>query len=96
MLAAGLNGIEEGLSCPEPLNHVNIYTLSEEDRVKMNVSELPGSLAEALRELEQDKVIRDALGSEIFEAFRRAKWTEVEEYRTRVTDWEVERYLEIA
>ncbi|MGD2157087.1 MAG: type I glutamate--ammonia ligase [Anaerolineales bacterium] len=96
MLAAGLNGIEEGLSCPKPLNHVNIYTLSEEDRVKMNVSELPGSLAEALRELEKDKIIRDALGSEIFEAFRRAKWTEVEEYRTRVTDWEVERYLDIA
>lgn len=96
MLAAGLDGIEESLSCPKPLNHVNIYMLTEEDRANMDISELPGSLAEALRELEQDKVICNALGSEIFEAFRRAKWTEVEEYRTRVTDWEVQRYLEIS
>jgi glutamine synthetase len=96
MLASGLDGIKNELPCPEPLNHINIYTLTEEDRVNMEISELPGSLAEALRELEQDKVICDALGSEIIEAFRRAKWSEVEEYRTRVTDWELERYLEVS
>jgi glutamine synthetase len=38
----------------------------------------------------------EALGSEIFEAFHRAKWAEIEEYRMKVTDWELERYLEIA
>jgi glutamine synthetase len=49
-----------------------------------------------MRELEQDKVLQDALGTLIYEAFRRAKWAEVEDYRMRVTDWEVERYLEIS
>ena len=62
----------------------------------MNLTELPGSLAEALRELEADSVLKDALGPVTYEAFRRAKWAEVDEYRTRVTDWEVERYLEMA
>ena len=31
-----------------------------------------------------------------YEAFWRAKWAEVEESRMKVTDWEVERYLEQA
>jgi glutamine synthetase len=39
--------------------------------------------------------LQDALGPVIYEAFRRAKWAEIEEYRMRVTDWEVERYLEV-
>ncbi|MEW6718125.1 MAG: glutamine synthetase family protein [Chloroflexota bacterium] len=95
MLAAALDGIDNQLTCPEPLNHVNVYRLTEEERAAMNIAALPGSLAEALRELEADKVIKDALGPSVCDAFSRAKWAEVEEYRTRVTDWELERYLEI-
>ena len=62
----------------------------------MGVLELPGSLAEALREFEHDEIIKEALGSAITEAFGRAKWSEVEESRMKVTDWELERYLEVA
>ena len=43
-----------------------------------------------------DEVLKDALGPVAYEAFSRAKWSEVEESRMRVTDWEVERYLEQA
>jgi len=96
MLAAALDGIDNQLPCPAPLNNVNVYHLSPEERVAMNIAELPGSLAEALRELEKDSVLQDALGPVTYEAFSRAKWAEVEEYRMRVTDWEVERYLEVA
>jgi glutamine synthetase len=96
MLAAALDGIDNNLTCPAPLNNVNVYHLTPEERVAMNITELPGSLAEALRELEKDDVLQEALGEETFEAFDRAKWAEVEEYRMRVTDWEVERYLEVA
>jgi glutamine synthetase len=49
-----------------------------------------------LRELDQDPVLKDALGLQVYEAFGRAKWAEIEESRMRVTDWEVERYLEVA
>lgn len=96
MLAAALDGIDQELRPPEPLNDVNVYQLSAEERVNQDISALPGSLAEALRELEEDHVLQDALGSFTYEAFTRAKWAEVEEYRTSVTDWEVGRYLEIA
>ena len=96
MLAAALDGIDNQVDCPKPFNNVNIYHLTAEERVKMKVGELPGSLSEALRELEKKTVIKDALGPMIFEAFWRAKWAEVEESRMRVTDWELERYLETA
>jgi glutamine synthetase len=96
MLAAGLDGIEKQLECPPALNNLNIWNLSEEERAKRGISALPGSLAEAMHEFEAADVIQDALGSTICDVFSRAKWAEVDEYRTRVTDWEVSRYLEIA
>jgi glutamine synthetase len=96
MLAAALDGIENQLSCPEPLNNLNVYDLTAEERHAQNIAELPGSLTEALRELDQDEVLKESLGPIIYEAFRRAKWAEIEESRMKVTDWEVERYLEQA
>lgn len=94
MLAAALDGMEKNMACPEPLNNVNVYHLTAEERMERGIKELPGSLAEALHELEQDAVLQSALGSELYESFRRAKRAEVDEYRTRVTDWEVEQYLQ--
>jgi glutamine synthetase len=96
MLSAALDGIDHQLPCPEPLNNVNVYHLTSEERKAMHIDELPGSLAEAMRELEKDKVLQEALGPVIYEAFTRAKWTEIEEYRMKVTDWELDRYLEQA
>jgi glutamine synthetase len=95
MLAAAMDGIDHQLSCPAPLNNINVYHLTPEERQALGVTELPGSLAEALRELGQDQIIIQAMGQPIFDAFSRAKWAEVEEYRMKVTDWEVEHYLEI-
>ncbi|MFV1950107.1 MAG: type I glutamate--ammonia ligase [Anaerolineales bacterium] len=96
MLAAGLEGIDKKIVCPDPLNNLNIWNLSEEERKEKNIESLPGSLAEAMNEFEADEVIKKALGSTICGVFSRAKWAEVEEYRTRVTDWEISRYLELA
>ena len=96
MLAAALDGIDHQLPCPAPLNNINVYQLNKSERNDMNIIELPGSLAEALRELENDSVIKEALGDVAYDAFVRAKWAEVDEYRLHVTDWEVERYLEVA
>jgi len=64
--------------------------------LRLGVGELPGSLAEALTELERDEVLKAALGPVIYEAFTRAKWEEWDDYRLHVTDYEVERYLETA
>ena len=96
MLAAALDGIDKELECPNPLNHVNVYELTPEERKGLGVTELPSSLSEALGELETDEVIRSSLGTSIYEAFTRAKKEEIEEYQMKVTDWELERYLEKA
>ncbi len=96
MLAAALDGIERNLECPKPLNQVNVYELDPVERKNLGVKELPGSLGEALKELAGDTVIKNALGTIIYDAFVRAKKEEIEEYQMKVTDWEVERYLELA
>ncbi len=95
MLASALDGIDKGLVPPAPLNNINVYEMSAADRKKRKVTELPGSLKEALIELDKDAVVKAALGS-TYEAFVRAKSAEWEDYRLNVTDWEVERYLEQA
>ncbi len=94
MIAAALDGIDKNLACPKPLNNVNVYHLTQEERTKRKIASLPGSLAESLREFEKDKVLQDALGETMCEAFLRSRWAEVEDFRLKVTDWEVERYLQ--
>lgn len=96
MIAAALDGIERKLQLAEPLNNINVYELSEEERAKLGISSLPGSLIEALAELDKDDVIKQALGPTAYEAFRRAKLAEWEDYRIKVSDWELKRYLETA
>ncbi|MCC6300264.1 MAG: glutamine synthetase [Anaerolineales bacterium] len=96
MLAAALDGIENKMEAPKPLNNINLYHLDQADRAKLGVDELPGSLAEALTELDKDEVVKSALGKATYEAFTRAKWEEWDEFRMRVSDYEIERYLETA
>jgi len=96
MIAAALDGIDREILPPKPLNNVNVYHLTVEERKKMKIDSLPGSLPEALAELEKDKVIRGALGETAFEAFMTAKQAEWDDFRMHVTDYEVERYLETA
>jgi glutamine synthetase len=95
MLAAALDGVDHGLVPPQPFN-MNIYEMTPEDRRASGVEEQPGSLREALIELSNDDLMKKTLGPTLYEAFVRAKSAEWEEYRLRVMDWEVQRYLEIA
>lgn len=96
MLAAGLDGIDRKLTCPPPVNDLNIYEMSPEELAELGISQLPGSLDEALEALASDELLIDTIGREVYEAFVRAKRAEWDEYRTRVMDWEVKRYLETA
>ena len=91
MLAAGLDGIKRELPVPDS-SEENLYLLSDaERRTALNV--LPGSLAEALEELEGDPVIREALGGLVYDRFISAKRAEWEDYRLEVTPWELDKYL---
>jgi glutamine synthetase len=96
MLAAGLDGIERKLKCPAPVNNLNIYDMSSSELAERGIAQLPGSLEEALAELDNDPIVKEALGPEAYEAFVRAKQAEWDDFRIRVTDWEVGKYLELA
>jgi glutamine synthetase len=94
MLAAGLDGIERGLTPPPPVNK-NIFTMSEREKRRLRIRQLPANLAEALDQLEKDPVILDALGPHIAEQFLRAKRQEWAEYISVVHPWELDRYLSV-
>lgn len=91
-LHAGLEGIEKGIEPPPPCDQ-NIYEMSEAERREKGIDTLPGSLEAAIQELEQDPVIREALGEHIFNRFVTAKTIEWNRYRTMVHPWELEEYL---
>jgi glutamine synthetase len=93
MLAAGMDGIRRELPVPDATEE-NIYLVANDQRgIQANI--LPGSLDEAVTELEKDSVIRTALGAQISERFISAKRQEWENYRLEVTPWELNTYLPI-
>jgi glutamine synthetase len=93
MLAAGLDGIERQLTPPDPVEE-NLYHFDAAKLESRHIRQLPGTLREALDELCADNVIASALGEHLFERFIEAKSEEWDAYRTQVTAWEVDRYLE--
>ena len=94
MLAAGLAGIEEGLEPPSPVEK-NVYHMTEEEREKRGIGQLPGSLWEAIQLAEKSRLVREALGDHVFNAFINNKKIEWDRYRIHVTDYELGRYLPI-
>ncbi len=93
MLASGLDGMMEGMDCGEPVNK-NIFEMSERERRRHRIKQLPANLAEALDYLEKDTVLREALGEHIFQHFLYNKRREWSEYIQVIHPWERERYLD--
>ncbi|MFH1619354.1 MAG: glutamine synthetase family protein [bacterium] len=94
MLAAGLDGIKNKLPLDKPVE-ADIYEMDEIERRAKRIETMPGSLIEALEEAEKSKLLREALGEHVFEKFIENKKIEWDEYRTKVTDYEVKRYLPV-
>ena len=92
ILAAGLKGIEEGYELADE-TAVNLYELTEAERRAEGIDTLPQSLSEALDAMERSDLVADALGEHVFEWFIRNKRNEWMEYKTHVTQFELDRYL---
>ena len=91
-LQAGLDGIRNKITPPASVNR-NIFTMTEDERKELHIDEIPGTLTEAIGELEKDSFIRSVLGEHISGKYIEAKKKEWEEYRSQVTDWEIQAYL---
>ncbi len=94
MIAAGLDGLEKHLPLADPVEE-SLFEMDAATIAARGIRELPGTLGEALDELERDEVIVEALGDHVLQHFVEAKRAEWDEYRTRVSEWELGRYLEM-
>ncbi|MHC4571577.1 MAG: type I glutamate--ammonia ligase [Planctomycetota bacterium] len=94
MLKAGLDGVKNNLTPPEPVEE-DIYSLDDESLVKKNIGTLPTSLLEALDELKKDNILRETLGEHLFERYIDVKTKEWDEFKKQVTSWEIDTYLDI-
>ncbi len=93
MLASGLDGIDNGIECGEPVNR-NIFEMSQREKRRLKIVQLPANLAEALSYLEKDSVLAEAFGDHIFQHFLFNKRREWAEYIQVIHGWELERYLD--
>ncbi|MEL4107122.1 type I glutamate--ammonia ligase [Oscillospiraceae bacterium WX1] len=91
-LAAGLDGIEKGLTPPPEVTE-NIFKMDAATREKNGISSLPASLEEAIAELKNDELVCQTLGDHVLTQYVSGKMAEWDAYRTKVSDWEIEKYF---
>lgn len=91
-LAAGLDGIEKGMTPPPEVTE-NIFDMDRKTRAANAIEDLPNSLQAAIDEMKKDKLIIDTLGHHVFTQYITGKEKEWEEYCTRVSSWELSKYM---
>ena len=91
-LAAGLDGIEKGMTPPPEITD-NIFAMTPATRKRRGIEALPGSLEEALVYLKKDKLIMNTLGEHVATQYITGKEAEWDEYCTRVSSWERDKYM---
>ncbi|MEI8133978.1 MAG: glutamine synthetase family protein [bacterium] len=94
MLAAGLDGVEKKMKPPAPVEE-NIFEFTDETAAARGITTVAKSLMDALDELKKDSVIKAALGEYTVEKLIEAKTAEWDSYRMAVSQWELDRYLEV-
>jgi glutamine synthetase len=98
ILAAGLDGIANKLDPGEP-NETNMYEMSADERLRRGIDILPANLLDAVRNLEQDEALREALGrtgtEDYIDYYAGVKRREWQSYHEHVTEWERDHYLSL-
>lgn len=94
MLAAGLEGIKNKYPLMEPIE-MNLYEMSQKERNELKIESLPADLNEAIKLAEKSELLKECLGDHVFTKFIENKKIEWDNYRTKVTDYELERYFSI-
>jgi glutamine synthetase len=93
MLKTGLEGIKKGLKAPKPVEG-DVYKFDAKKLKDEKIEMLPFSIKRAIEELNNDSVIKEALGPHTFKNFFEAKTKEFDDYRMQITPWELDKYLE--
>lgn len=93
ILEAILDGVEKKTKPPLDVDK-NIFKMDDKERKRAKIETLPGSLYEALMLMKKNAIVKSALGEHIFKEFMQSKLKEWEGYRTAVTQYELDTYLE--
>jgi glutamine synthetase len=91
-LAAGLDGIERGLTPPAEIAE-NINKMDAAARQAHGMQALPDTLENAVNAMLADKVVTEALGEHVTTQYTVGKRKEWYDYRTQVSQWELDNYL---
>ncbi|EFQ56980.1 type I glutamate--ammonia ligase [Streptococcus downei] len=94
LLESGLDGIENKIEAPAPVES-NIYVMTEDERKSAGIRDLPSTLHNAVKALQEDEVVKAALGDHIYPNFIEAKRMEWASYAAFVSQWEVDNYLDL-
>ena len=94
MLGAGMEGIEKKYELPTPVEE-DIFEMNPAERKAHGISDLPGNLYAAILETEKSELVKKVLGDHVFEQFLLNKRIEWDEYRTHVSQFELNKYLPI-
>ena len=92
MLGAGMEGIEKKMELPGPIED-DIFEMNPAERRAHGITDLPGNLYAAILETEQSALVRQILGEHIFRKFIENKKIEWDNYRTHVSQYEIDKYL---
>jgi glutamine synthetase len=93
-LAAGLEGIREGLDPGTPQEE-NLYELGEPELAARGIRCLPRNLEEAVEAFAADPFVERTLGPDLRREFIDCKTGEWREYHQQVSAWEIERYARL-
>jgi glutamine synthetase len=92
VIGAGLKGIQEGYELPEHVTE-DVWSLTTAERKVLGLKPLPGTLHDAIRQMEDSELVASVLGEQVFENLLRNKRQEWDEYRVNVSPFEVNTYL---
>jgi len=94
MLAAGLDGIENKIKLSAPVEE-DLYKFDKAKLLSRKIDTLPSSLFEAIYELKNNKLMQTVLGDHLYRKYINIKTREWDEFKTQVTKWEIEKYIDI-
>ena len=84
-IAAGMDGLEKKTDAGQCCSELKV--------VGAQIAQLPGTLREAIAEVEKDSLMEQVLGKEFLSVYVASKMAEWDEYMEEVSDWEVRKYL---
>lgn len=99
ILAMGLYGMQQEMSLPPPLDAQALLASTDPAQAiaASGYQRLPGSLREAtLRMMAPDSVARKIFPAALIEHYGMTRLHEIKTFEADVTDWERQRYLELA